>query len=146
MGSLRVQAEVLSSQYPIKNRFAIVDIVISVSGAGGAPVPGLLENEIQIRVVGSGPSAYVPNVSYHGQVVPVLGEDGEPVMVPSGEDGGMVELTTILPGPARGLGLPGYYCMTVWFPNLGIGRLAMEVAVNHQGDCGQTLSPMDVVP
>jgi hypothetical protein len=133
VGTLVVNAVVLESKDSIK--FDTMNVGISVCDSAGLPRAGLLETEIQIRIVDRD-HVIEPEIFFSDEVQatdengnPIFDDDGNPVMIR-------------VPGAARPLGLSGFYKMVLSPPAGGwmSTPFVVEVAISSQGDSGQAFA------
>src|SRR5262245_17774785 len=130
MGALNVTAVILGSRDG--SQHDAMNVGISVSDAKGMPLSDLMETDVQIRIVDRD-NAISPSVLFSAQQQatdengdPVFDENGEPVMVN-------------VPGPARSMGLSGFYRMILIPPPTGwvTSPFMLTIEITKNGDSGQ---------
>jgi hypothetical protein len=139
MAALNVSAVVLASRDSIGQFGASspsqLSIGISISDSGGAPVAGLAESQVQIAFA-DGDRVQTPPF-FFSQEVQDTDENGDPKF-----DGDGNPIMIRVQGPARSLGLPGFYLIILTAPDGGwmTTPFTVEVAIRMNGDCGQTFA------
>jgi hypothetical protein len=140
MAPLNVSVALLCA-FPLTDFRTVIELAIGVSTAtDGQPVLGLLESEIQILIACRDFQVFYPKIIYTREV-PIVDENMETIDI------------DYQPGPARPLGLPGYYRMVLLPPSGSswpLGNVAIEVvvAVPRAGgivDRGQALTGFEVI-
>jgi hypothetical protein len=133
MSAVTVAAVILGSRD--SQRFDQMNLLISIYDSLGLPLPGLMEVEVQVRLI-TRDDVIVPDVFFSNEEQatdqdgnPIFDQDGNPVMIR-------------VPGAARPGGLPGFYRMVLNPPAGGWvdTSFVVEVAVSHGDVSGQAIA------
>jgi hypothetical protein len=131
VANLNVSAVILASEDSVQGGRGFapgqLNVGISVSDSSGAPVAGLMEAQVQVALTNGG-DIQTP-AFFFSQETQGTDENGDPIIVR-------------VPGPARSLGLPGFYLIILDLPAGGwIGPpFTAEVAIRAGADCGQAFA------
>jgi len=129
VAALNVSAVVLASRDSVK-LMSSLPIAMSISDFGGAPVVGLMESQVQIAFA-DGDRVQFPLFYTEVQAT----DDNGPMF-----DDNLLPIMVRVPGPARPLGLPGFYLIIATLPSAWTTSFTVEVAISMNGDCGQAFA------